>query len=220
VAPDQRDLNTVYIASAYGIFKTTDGCKTWVESNRGLACTFAPCVIVDNADSRTLYCATEEGAYRSDDGAASWTRMGLSVGGVRVIAQHPRDRSMLIAGTEDNGIYITRNGGKWWTKSESGVDHTTCYTFAFNPQNPETVYAGGYVTGVYKSADGGNSWKRVNNGLTSLNIHSLAVDPADGERVYAAAYWGGVFRTDDGGNEWRNVGHADSQVWTVIVESK
>jgi photosystem II stability/assembly factor-like uncharacterized protein len=220
VSPDQRDLNRVYIATAYGIYKTEDGCKTWTQVNRGLVSTFTPCVIVDHADSRTLYCATEEGGYRSDDGAETWKRMGLSVDGVRVIAQHPTNRSVLIAGTEGNGIYSTQNGGTWWTKSEAGIDHTTFYTFAFNPINPDVVYAGGYVTGVYKSVDGGNSWKRVNNGLTSLNIHSLAVDPADGERVFAAAYWGGVFRTDNGGASWRNVGHSDSQVWTVLVESQ
>jgi photosystem II stability/assembly factor-like uncharacterized protein len=218
VSPDQRDPKTVYIATAYGIYRSWDGCQTWTEMNNGLGSTFTPCVIVDHADSRTLYCATEEGAYRSDDGARTWQRMGLSVGGIRVIAQHPKDPSVLFAGTEENGIYVSRNGGKWWTKCEAGIDHRTFYTFAFNPLNPDVMYAGGYVTGVYKTVDGGASWKRVNNGLTSLNIHSLAVDPADGERVFAAAYWGGVFRTDNGGTTWRNVGHADSQVWTVIVE--
>jgi photosystem II stability/assembly factor-like uncharacterized protein len=219
VSPDPKDLNTVTIATAYGIYRSTDGCATWTEMNKGLATTFTPCVIVDRRNSRTLYCATEDGAYRSDDGAATWTRMGLSVGGVRVLAQHPEDPSTLIAGTEDHGIYITRNGGQWWTKSESGVDHTTFYTFAFNPRNPDIIYAGGYVTGVYKSTDGGGSWKRVNSGLTCRTIHSLAVDPGDDNRVYAAGHWGGIFRSDDAGASWRNVGLGDSQVWTVTIES-
>ena len=218
VAPDQTDPRTVYAATAYGVQKTSDGCQTWALSNKGLETPFTPCVIVDRTNPRTLYCATESGAFRSDDAAATWHKMGLNVGGVRVIAQHPKNPLVLLAGTEENGVYVTRNGGKQWAKCESGIDHTTFFAFAFDPSNPETVYAGGYVTGVYKSTDGARSWKRMNNGLASLSIHSLAVDPTDGNRVYAAAYWGGVYRTDDGGGVWRNVGLTDSCVWTVIIE--
>jgi photosystem II stability/assembly factor-like uncharacterized protein len=218
VAPDETDPLTVYAATAYGIQKTTDGCQTWTLSNTGLETTFTPCVIVDRKNPRTLYCATESGAFRSDDRAATWQKVGLNVGGVRVIAQHPEKAEVLLVGTEDHGIYISRNGGRHWQKCESGIDHTTFFAIAFDPSNPETVYAGGYVTGVYKSTDGAKSWKRVNNGLSSLSIHSLAVDPTDGNRVYAAAYWGGVFRTDNGGSLWRHVGLADSCVWSVIIE--
>jgi photosystem II stability/assembly factor-like uncharacterized protein len=218
VAPDQQDSNRVFLASPYGVYRTTDGCSTWQQVNNGLGATFVTTVLIDPMNPQRLYCSTEDGAYRSDNGGDSWERMGLSVGGVRAIVQHPSDPATLIVGTEEHGIYVTRNGGRLWTKSEAGVDHSTFYCFAFDPSRPEVVYAGGYVTGVYKSVDGGQSWKRTNDGLTVLSIHSLAVDPLDGNRVFAAAYWGGIFRSENGGASWRPVGLSESQTWTVFVE--
>ena len=219
VAPDSKDYNTVYIATAYGIYKTMDGCRTWKQMNHGLTSTFTPCVIVDHANSSMVYCATEDGVFVSHDGAASWSRLGLSVGNARVIAQHPRDPKILVVGTENNGIYISRNGGSWWEKCEAGVDHSTFYTIAFDPGNPDCLYAGGYVTGVYKSIDGGKSWIRLNEGIATMSIHGIAVDPLDGRRVFAATFWHGVYRSEDGGATWRPDGLGGSEVWNIHIES-
>ena len=219
VAPDPKDESTVYIATAYGIYKTTDGCSTWHQMNRGLTSTFTSCVIVDHASSSTLYCTTEDGAFVSYNGAASWTRLGLSVADTRVIAQNPRDSGMLVVGTENNGIYISRNGGKWWEKSEAGVDHSTFYTITFDPNNPDRLFAGGYVTGIYKSVDGGGSWKRINDGIATLSIHGIVVDPNNSNNVYAATFWNGVYRSEDGGTSWKPDGLGGSEVWNIHIES-
>jgi len=217
VCPDPRDAQTVYLTCAYGIFRTTDGCSSWKECNTGIASTFTTCVLVDNAHPEIVYCASEGGAYKSTNRGESWSRMGLSVAGVRTIAQHPTDPEFLMVGTENNGIYVSTNGGRWWSKCESGIDHPTFYTIAFDPQRPSTIYAAGYVTGVYKSTDSGSTWKRMNNGLDVLTFHSVAVDPRNSARVYAGAYRGGIFRSDDGAASWRRTGVADSQVWTVVI---
>ncbi len=219
VAPDPKNESTVYIATAYGIYKTTDGCTTWDQVNNGLTSTFTSCIIVDRAASSKLYCVTEDGLFESHDAAASWERSTLSVSNTRVIAQNPRDPGMLVVGTENNGIYVSRNGGKWWEKSEAGVDHATFYTIAFDPNNPDCLYAGGYVTGVYKSVDGARSWKRINDGIATLSIHGIAVDPLNSNRVYAATFWNGVYRSDDGGVAWSPAGLGGSEVWNIHFET-
>jgi photosystem II stability/assembly factor-like uncharacterized protein len=217
VEPDPRDASVVYAATPYGVFGTSDGCSTWRDLSAGHAGGFTSCVRVDIRDSGRLYCAAEDGAFRSPDRGVTWERMSLHVRGIRAIAQHPSDPRVLIAATEENGIYVSRNGGDWWEKSEAGVDHTTFYTVAFDPSAPDTVYAAGYVTGVYRSVDGGGRWKRMNQGLTDLTFHSLAVDPRDGRRVYGASHGGGIFRTDDAGETWRHVGKAGAQVWHIEI---
>jgi hypothetical protein len=217
VAPDPHIENIVYCATAYGIFKTVDGCKTWTEMNHGLGSTFTQCVILDNKIPDKLYCAADDGAYVSVDGAASWQRLGLSIGGVHQIAQHPTDPRTLAVATEDYGLYLTRDGGASWTKSESGIEQSTFYTVVFDPVNPEILYAGGYMTGVYKSTDGGTSWKWSCHGLDYPKIHSIAVDPTNDNRVYAGTLWGGVYRSDDGGESWRNVGQMGSQVYYLTI---
>lgn len=216
---DPRDAQTVYISTAYGIYKTSDGGATWQQRNRGLIAPFSSCVIVDPVNSNVVYCVTEGGVFGSQDGAQNWQRLGLNVTNIRVIAQHPRDPQILVAGTENNGIYISRDGGKIWAKSEIGVEHNTFYAIAFDPNNSETMYAGGYVTGVYKTTTGGKNWVRYHEGLTNLNIHALAVDPNNGNRVYAGTMWSGVFRSENGGVTWRQAGLSGAQVWGMSIQS-
>jgi photosystem II stability/assembly factor-like uncharacterized protein len=218
VAMDASNPDIIFCTTPYGVFRTLDGGSTWNECNKGIRQAFASCIIIDHTDPKTLYCSTEDGVYRSSDRGSSWNRTGLNVGGVRVVVQHPKDPNILLAGTDEYGIYMTRNGGKYWEKCAAGLDHSTFYAIVFDPNNPEVLYAGGYVTGVYKSTDGGQSWRRINNGLTNLNIHSLAVDPTNSNRVYAGTLWSGVFRSLDGGASWRSAGLSGSQVWTMSVQ--
>ncbi len=215
---DHRDPNTMFCGTPYGVFRTLDEGTTWTECNNGINEKFTSSIIIDYANPAVVYCATEDGVYRSDNRGDSWKRTGLSVGGVRVVVQNPKDSTMLVAGTDNFGIYITRNGGRYWEKSEAGLDHQTFYAIVFDPSNPQVLYAGGYVAGIYKSVDGGVSWARKNYGLTVLNIHSLAVDPTNSSRVFAGSMWGGVFRSDDSGNTWKNTGLSGSQVWQILVE--
>lgn len=219
LALDQSDPDTLYAATPYGIFRSTDGAASWVEKNKGLArLPFTSSIIADGSAPAVVYSATEDGVYRSADAGENWARLPLAVGGIRAIAQNPKDAKMLAAGTEDNGIYISRDGGDTWTKCEAGIDHNTFYAVTFDPADPAVIYAGGYVTGVYRSADGGLTWKRFNDGLANLNIHSIAVDPADHRRIYAATLGGGIYRSDDSGGHWRSAGLDGAQVWSVMVE--
>jgi photosystem II stability/assembly factor-like uncharacterized protein len=215
---DKANPKYILCTTAYGVFRTLDGGATWVECNKGIGQLFTSSILIDHSNSNVLYCSTEDGVYRSDDRGDSWRRTGLSVGGVRVVVQHPKDANTLFAGTDDFGIYVTHNAGTYWEKCAAGLDHRTFYAIAIDPNNPQIMYAGGYVTGVYKSIDGGQSWKRTNDGLTNLNIHSLAVDPTNSNRVYAGTLWSGLFRSLDGGTSWRSAGLSGSQVWTITVQ--
>lgn len=218
VSPDPFDPGRVYCGTPYGVFRSTDGCRTWQEASAGLGSRFISQVTASPLVKGQVYCATESGAYISTDGATTWKRMGLSVGGVRTLVQHPRNAAVFAAGTEDHGLYMSTDGGNVWTRREAGIDHLTFYAIAFDPTAPDTMYASGYVTGVYRSVDGGTTWKRVNDGLSVLSFKCLAVDPRDSRRVYAGAYWGGVYVTEDRGGHWRSIGPPDSQVWTISIQ--
>jgi len=219
VASAPSDANTVYLACAYGVWRSKDGGATWSESGTpGLRPGYTSKIIIDNANENRLYCASHEGAYVSEDGAATWKKLdGLTMHGILTIAQHPKDPKILAVGTEDNGIYHSTDAGATWRKLESGIDHSTFYAVAFDPQQPETMYASGYVTGVYKFTNGGGSWRRMNDGLTDLTIHAIAVDPRNSDRVYAGTFSAGVYRSDDGGKQWRYAGLPGAQVWDVKI---
>ncbi len=214
VSVDPGNGSNVYIGTAYGVYKSVDEGKTWKQTLKG----FVSSVIVDGSNSSVLYCATEKGIFKSTNAGEQWSRTGLSIDRTRCIAQHPGKPEILFVGTEDNGLYWSSDAGETWTKIESGIDHATFYTVAFDPKNPDTIYAGGYVTGVYRSVNGGKNWKRICKGFTVESIHSIAVDPTESRRVYAATIGDGVFRSDDGGETWHHAGFKGSQVWTIQIQ--
>jgi photosystem II stability/assembly factor-like uncharacterized protein len=211
---DPKNESNVYIGTAYGVYKSADGCESWKQVYKG----FISSVIVDHSNSAVLYCTTEEGVFKSTDSGESWKRTGLSIGRIRTISQHPKNSNTLFVGTEYHGMYTTTDGGRIWTKIEAGIDHPTFYTIAIDPGEPRTMYAAGYATGVYKSTDGGYSWKRNSKGLDVENIRSIAVDPADNKRVYAGTLGNGVYRSDNAGETWRWVGLQGSQVGRIVIE--
>ena len=132
-----------------GIFKTTDGGKTWVPCNEGLKihATTNPnltarfkafCVAPSNPDVLYTNDSAWNGAkfYRSDDGGKSW----------RVILAH-----------EMNGV---KRPVKIAYPSGYGVT-----VLSVNPKNENEVYGAGAET-IFASADGGETWKD----LTSVQV--------------------------------------------------
>jgi photosystem II stability/assembly factor-like uncharacterized protein len=92
IAPGDRQMlyeGTGYnsLTSQAGLYKTTDGGKTWQVINSGLPGWTGPCpsflsttiehiyaLAVDPADSQIVYAATSEGLYRTTDGGESWSK--------------------------------------------------------------------------------------------------------------------------------------------------
>ncbi|HDL17832.1 MAG TPA: hypothetical protein ENH29_02135 [Bacteroidetes bacterium] len=215
VAIDPQNPHTVYAATAYGIFKSSDGGKTWREKNRGFESTFTSSVIIVG---KKLFAATEAGVYISTDGAENWQLAGLEGKGSRTILQSPHSGTELVAGTEDDGVFFSFDGGVFWRQKNNGLHHRTIYALAFDPADANIIYAGTFRGGVYKSGNGGNSWQSRNEGLTNLSVHALCVDPFDHDVVYCGTLGGGVFISENAGANWRFIGLETSQVWDFVIK--
>ncbi len=219
---DPTTPDILYAGSPYGFYKTLDGGKTWKQYNTGLNsvdATFVSDICLDPTDRSHLFISTEDGIYESFDFGETWTRSGLLVRNIRTVVMHPENPDILIAGTENHGIYMSLNAGKHWEKRDTGVLHETFYGFAFDPSHPDTLYAGGFQTGVYKSINGGKTWKQHFKGLGLLDIHAIAVDPTNSNRIYAGTMGKGVYMSKDGGLEWRFIGIDNGFIWGLKIES-
>jgi photosystem II stability/assembly factor-like uncharacterized protein len=79
VTPDLRDAKTIYVAThEAGVFKTTDGGKTWREINAGLGGLDVHGLAVDPREPQKLHAAIRdkgEGIYRSVDAGGKWVRV-------------------------------------------------------------------------------------------------------------------------------------------------
>ena len=89
-----EDRQVLYEGTGYnsltdqaGLYKTTDGGKTWLATNDGLPGRTGPCpsflsttiehiyaLAIDPADSQIVYAATSEGLYKTTDGGQSWSK--------------------------------------------------------------------------------------------------------------------------------------------------
>ena len=208
----------VYAATAYGVFRTTDGGETWSKRNTGFFKPFVSDIVIDRSNSQRLFAACEDGVYRSADSGGRWRKVGLDGKGVRMIVQHPSVSQILFAGTEDDGVFMTVDGGSSWKAANEGLTHLTVYTIVCDPSNPERIYLGTHGGGVYRSLNGGLHWQQINNGLTNLVVHSLAVLPSNPSIVVAGTLNGGLFRSTNGGDQWIFNSQEEAQVWGLSVK--
>ena len=191
---DPRDSDIVWVAAQgplwnaggdRGLYKSTDGGKTWkavltISENTGVTD-----VLMDPRDSDVLY-------------AASYQRR--------------RHVWTLINGGPEATIYKTVDGGANWRKIESGLprEEKGRIGLALAPSQPDTIYAiveaARGAGGFFRSKDGGANWERRNRYFagSAQYYQEIFVDPYDADRIYSMDVF--VQVTDDGGKTWRNLG--------------
>ncbi|HEX6863631.1 MAG TPA: glycosyl hydrolase, partial [Thermoanaerobaculia bacterium] len=197
---DPRDSNTVYVASQgplwapggdRGLYKTTDGGKTWnavlsISENTGVTD-----VVMDPRNPDTLYAA----AY-----------------------QRRRHVWTLINGGPEAGLHKSTDGGKTWKKLTAGLPREDMgrIGLAIAPSQPDRLYAIveslGRSNGFYRSDDAGASWAKVNDYVSNSPQYyqEIFVDPEDADRIYSMDVL--VMVSENGGKDWRPLGEKSKHV--------
>src|SRR5689334_2726717 len=103
------------------------------------------------------------GFFRMNLGEGRWQHVEGGLPGdveVRAIAVHPRDASVIYAGTQ-HGPFRSTDGGERWTKLAFPDRGMVVWSFLFHPRDPRVLYAGTAPAAIYKSTDGGDTWRRL-----------------------------------------------------------
>jgi photosystem II stability/assembly factor-like uncharacterized protein len=207
-----------------GIFRTTDGGKTWDkvlykdENTGGIDVAFDPhnpnILFASLWQARRTSWSMSSGGpgsglYRSNDGGTTWKHLeehGLPKGpygkiGVAVAANSDRIYALIEAHNPDGGLYRSDDGGENWqlvNPSHSLWQRPWYYMHVIaDPQNENVLYI--MNVDAYKSTDGGHLFNKVH--VPHGDNHGLWIDPLNTRRMIASND-GGVTVTLDGGKNW------------------
>jgi photosystem II stability/assembly factor-like uncharacterized protein len=246
-----RNPDIVFVAAlghAYGpnqergVFRSTDGGKTWEKVLYKDEKTGAIDIIFDPTNPHILFAALWEayrtpwslvsggpgsGLYRSSDGGTTWKHLegqGLPKGllgriGVSVSGADP-NRVYALTEAEEGGLYRSDDGGETWQRVND--DHrfrqrAWYFTHIFaDPKNADTVYV--LNTGLFRSTDGGQKFTLLP--APHGDHHGLWIDPPNPQRMINGND-GGATITVDGGKTWtRQDNQPTAQFYHVITDNR
>lgn len=202
-----------------GVFKSTDGGRSWTLSVRLTPATLAHTlqIEIDPRNGKVVYAISDSGkGIKTTDGGASWFPLNRAQNilitplSLRIDPVNPR--TLYAGGVK--GIYKTTDAGVTWNPLPCNC-HVTSLALASN--NSQVIFAAGYQDAssthddfvglggrVRKSSDGGRTWKTIQGLESNLwGYLSVSIDPVNNNRVFAGAAGRGIFESLDGGNTWR-----------------
>jgi photosystem II stability/assembly factor-like uncharacterized protein len=160
-----------------------------------------------------LYAASDSAVAVIENGRVE---LSLKEHGARCLAVDPTDPDTVYAGTSNEGVFKSSDGGRNWDPL-SGVAHSRITAVAVSPVDG-AFYAGTEPSSLFVSRDGGESWREL-EGLKNLpsaptwsfpprpwtsHVRSLALSPKDPNLIVAGIELGGVVRSQDGGETWQD----------------
>ncbi|HET8761024.1 MAG TPA: hypothetical protein VFN94_08140, partial [Nitrospiria bacterium] len=124
-----RTSEELYAATTVGVFRSTDGGGSWVETVAGMESVYAVAIAIDPTNPDIMYAGTSGGMYRSHDRGSRWTiiNKGLIAGevgtamalGVNAISIDPDDSQRVIIATM-KGLFASANRGDTWEARPAG----------------------------------------------------------------------------------------------------
>ena len=232
IAIDPKDSSIVYVAAQgplwgpggeRGLFKTTDGGKTWknilnISENTGVTD-----VVIDPNDANTIYCASyqrrrhmwtlidggpESAIYKSTDAGATWNKLRAGLPTVELgrigLAISPVDSNVIYATVEaadrKGGIFRSSDrGGSWERRNEFDAGAMYYARIVADPKDVDRIY----VMNVYLmvSDDGGRTLRRLGEKNKHVDNHDIWIEPANTDH-YLVGCDGGIYESYDRGQNW------------------
>ncbi len=237
---DPKDSNTVYVAALghlfgpnreRGIYKTTDGGKTWsnikfIDEDTGFTD-----IAIDPADPRTLYAASYQrrrapwgfngggpgcALWKTTDAGKTWTKLtgnGLPEGVLgRIGIDVARSNSNTIYAQIEVGPSPVPGAGG----GQGGFGGGGFGQRQQQPNRPPDPKR----DGIWRSDDKGRTWRVVsNNNNRPMYYSQIRVDPSNPEIVYTGGL--NFTKSTDGGKTFNNVqGIAHSDHHAIWVNPK
>jgi photosystem II stability/assembly factor-like uncharacterized protein len=209
-----HDHNRLYVGSQY-VHQTTDAGQSWQLISPDLT--------------------TNDKSKQGFSGGLTGDNIGVEYAPVVfAIAESPKEKGLIWAGTNDGLVQVTRDGGKNWANVTKNIPNLPAWGTVSNIEASRYNAGAAYITVdfhqvnnrdpfVYKTTDYGKSWTAITNGIPHNMLsyaHCVREDPVRQGLLYLGTE-GGLFVSFDDGTNWQalqaNLPHAPVY-WLVVQE--
>ena len=129
------------------------------------------------------------------------------------LAESPRRRGLLYAGTDDGNLHVTQDDGKTWTELTANVPGRRWYSHVVPSQHADgTVYVtqrgredDDFGVYVYKSTDFGKTFTSLAGNIPAGSVNVVREHPANANVLFLGTDFG-AFMSADGGRQWQVLG--------------
>ncbi|CAN5258453.1 hypothetical protein BH09BAC4_BH09BAC4_36810 [soil metagenome] len=229
-----------------GVYRTTDGGKTWEKVLYKDQDTGAIQVTIDPKNPAVVYAdlwtaqegpwengawqGKESGLYKSTDGGTSWQKLtkglptveqGLGRIGFCIAPSAPNRLYATVDAPELGGVYRSDDAGETWTRFNKdprlwGRGSDFAEVKA-HPTNPDILFIADVA--AWKSEDGGKTWNDFRGAPGGDDYHRLWINPNDPNTMLLAGDQGGIITVNGGQtfSSWYN--QATAQFYHVSTDN-
>lgn len=210
-----KDSSLFAGTSGGGVFVCSPPGSRWEHSSDGLSDSIVQFLLLDGG---SILAGTLGGVFRTTDNGVTWVVAGEELRGmpVRVLASA---EGVLVAGTNGDGIQVSRDQGASWSSANSGLSNLSLFSLASMGNH---LWAGTYG-GMFRCEVPSMSWSSLSLSKTPTGMASRPYEQAPGKEsegmvpaapktvyslailggaLYVGTYGMGVFRSTDFGATW------------------